>query len=483
MGKVNRQFFIWSFSGLIITLAIWLIVGNLIAAQQEKKIDAAKEQFRKQFPLTEANNSALKLEELTAKLGVPVGPRYKTTPTRYLHSSGYEAKAKEFQDIQKDIDNYLNSQLGKPTDEIDIPPEKLQKYLSSNASALNAVQNHVLESELPQWEADDISNYNAADALPSWLSSVNFQRVLTLNILEKTRLGRNKEALRSLEVSWKLNQALVKRHELIPRLVAIIVARLQTASMRKIPNLPPVWQSRIERNIKYNLFQSFLTSLEGESFYFSNTARTINPRIYYENYVPSSALTSSDFNLFIPSYMQFFFVANSDYYINPTDSIDLPLLYPIHRPYFRLVGVDSWDKMNRTARELHKEYLCSFEPEEFAKKYKIAPAWWNTADTSLVDQWRKVIKMAVQMELTQKILQIKQIAAKQGNWPQKIPGIESSAICKDAKWVYQVSQNGIMSISLNKKYDWLQEKPENKSSIPLEYSAKYKKVLNLKEGL
>jgi hypothetical protein len=483
MGKVNRQFFIWSFSGLIVTLGIWLIIGNLIAAHQEKKIDAAKEQFRKHFPLTEANESALKLEELTAQLGVSVRPGYsRISPTRYLNSAGYEAKAKEFQKIRIELDNYLNAQLKKTTDEIDIPPEKLRKYLSSNASALAAVQDHLLKSELPQWEIQDISNSTSEDALPSFLGFVNFQRVLTLNILEKTRQGQNEEAVKSLEVSWKLSQSLWKRPEFITQLVAIIMARQQIPVMRKMSDLPPIWQSRLERAIKYNLPQSFLTSLAGESFGFSNTARTVTPTRITNYYFPND-IESSYFNLGLPSYFSYFFTANSDFYINPPDDINLTFLYAIHRPYFRLAAVDSWEKMNRTAIELPKEYFCSFEPKEFAKKHKLIPASWNSVDTSLVSQWRKVIKMAVHMELTQKILQIKQIAAKQGKWPQKITGIESSAICKDAKWIYQVSENGTMSIALNKKFDWLQEKPEDKSSIPLEYSAKYKSNLKLKEDL
>ncbi|MBD2388622.1 hypothetical protein [Cylindrospermum sp. FACHB-282] len=483
MGKVNRQFFIWSFSGLIITLAIWLVVGNLIATEQEQKIDAAKAQFRKQFPKTEANNSALKLEELTAKLGVPVGLGLRTTPTRYLHSSGYEAKAKQFQDIYKEIDNYLNTQLRKPTDEIDIPPEKLRQYLSSNASLLEAVQTHILNSELPQWEIQDISNYTAEDPFPSFLSFARLQKLLTLNILEKTHLGQNKEALKSLEVSWKLHQSLVKRPEFISQLVAIILARQQIPVMRKMATIPPVWQSRLERVINYNFPQSFLTSLEGEAFGFSNTSRTITPRSY-ENYVFSIYSVSPTLNLQLPSYPQNFFVANSDYYINTPDAIDLPFLYPLHKPYFRLAGVDSWEKMNQTVRELPKEYFCSFEPEKVVKKYKIALAWWilkdSSADTLWLSQWRKVMKTALQIELTQKIIQIKEIANKQGNWPQQVPGIESSAICKDAKWIYHVSENGTMSISLSKQFDWLQGKPGDSNYIPLNYSAKYKGTLNLK---
>ncbi|AFZ27714.1 hypothetical protein Cylst_5718 [Cylindrospermum stagnale PCC 7417] len=482
MGKVNRQFFIWSFSGLIITSAIWLVVGNLIAAQQEQKIDAAKEQFRKQFPNTEANNSALKLEELTAKLGVPINPGLKTTPTRYLHSYGYEAKAKQFQDIQKELGDYLDAQLGKPTDEIDIPPEKLRKYLSSNASLLEAVQNHVLNSELPQWEIEDISNLTVEDALPSFLVFANFQRLLTLNILEKTRLGQNKEALNSLEVSWKLNQFLVKRPEFIAQLVAIIIARQATSVMRKMSNLPTVWQSRIERVAKYHLPQSFLTPFVIEAFFFSNTARTI-PVSNFKEILDYQKRASPAFLLRLPELLTtliYGLQGYSDYYPDIPDSIDLSVLNPLYKPYFRLAGVDSWEKMNQTVRELPKEYLCSFEPEEFAKNYKIAPASWNLVDTSLVSQWRKVIKIAVQMELTQKILRIKEIANKQGNWPQQIPGIETSAICKDAKWIYQVSENGTMSISLSKEFDWLQEKPEDSNYIPLNYSAKYKRNLNLK---
>ncbi|WP_227788899.1 hypothetical protein [Nodularia sp. LEGE 04288] len=458
MRKINKQFFIWPLSGLIIILATWIVVGNFIATQQEKKIDAAKAQFRKQYPPREANNSALKLEELTAKLGIPIGPGLRSTPARNLHISRNEAKAKEFDNIQKDLDNYLNVQLENPTDKIDIPPENLRQYLNSNASLLEAVEDHVLNSELPQMEILDMSNITSDIALPSFLNIVSFQKFLTLNILEKTRLGQNKEALNSLEVSWKLYQSLVKRPEIIGKLVAILVVNPQAAVMRKMSGIPPSWQSRLEREIKYNLPQSFLTFFASESFVLSNDARkaTFFYLIYYSEY----------------------FDSNFDYFA---------FLNPLYRPpYIGLVGIDYWDKMNRLSLKLPKDDLCSFEPEEFAEKNKIVPAWWNFLYTDVdgfVSQWKKVIKLGVQMELTQKILQIKQIAAKQGNWPQSVPGIENSTICKDAQWIYQVSENGMMSITLSNQIEWLKKYPNRPSDSSLNYSAIYTENLNLKGEL
>ncbi|MBD0390299.1 MAG: hypothetical protein ICV54_28325, partial [Nostoc sp. C3-bin3] len=66
MQKKLFKIFVGSASGLAGLIAVWIIGGNLLAAQQEKEISQAWEQFAKQFPKTEANDSVLKLEALTA---------------------------------------------------------------------------------------------------------------------------------------------------------------------------------------------------------------------------------------------------------------------------------------------------------------------------------------------------------------------------------------------------------------------------------
>lgn len=147
------KFLRWFIPLAIALIALWMIGGNLLAAQQEKTVDQALEQFRQQFPNVEANYSALKLEELTAGLGFGNFVGQKSTPTRYLHSAP-KANRKDFEDIKGELNKYLDAQLDKPNDAIDPPPEKLRRYLMDHATELEAVRTHVLNSDLPRWEVD-----------------------------------------------------------------------------------------------------------------------------------------------------------------------------------------------------------------------------------------------------------------------------------------------------------------------------------------
>jgi len=253
------------------------MLSNLIAEQQERKIDQAKEQFTKYFSNFKANNSSLKLEELTAKLGIDIELSSGIiSVSRQIYDSKYRVKKRQFEMIRRELDDYLSTQLEKPSDEIDSLPEKLHKYISSNTSALELVQNHIISSELPQWKMENLNNTTYATILPSYLNHVIFQKLLIVYILDQTHHENNKAALRGLEASWKLNQSLLKRPDLISKLVAIIIARMQAVTIRKMPILPPIWQSRIEQFTEYNLPKSFSLSLINESFTASNSARYLS---------------------------------------------------------------------------------------------------------------------------------------------------------------------------------------------------------------
>jgi hypothetical protein len=76
----------------------------------------------------------------------------------------------------------------------------------------------------------------------------------------------------------------------------------------------------------------------------------------------------------------------------------------------------------------------------------------------------------LELELTQKILQVKALAAKEGKWLPSVPDTESS-ICPGAKWLYRVAPDGTMSISFSEQPEWLEERLE-RGGLPFTYSDK-----------
>lgn len=445
-------------------VAIWIIGGNLLAAQQEKRVDQAREQFIQQFPNTETNNSALKLEELSAGLGTARLIGIKATPTRYLHLPTPKADKTSFENIRKDLDRYLDSQFDQPNDNIDAPPETVRQYLAEHAAELEAIRTHVLSSELPRWEMPYlIAIGDVGVELPSFLSSANFQKVLAVDILDKTRQGQLQAALKPLEVAWKVNQALLEQPTLIAQLVVLINSRPQAAVMRKMQGLPTEWQDRITRFNQYDLPQAFLRGLYAEAFY-SVSARKY-PAIYlFSQFAVFEKVDSSSggSSVALPQWL------NS-------------LFDPLLEPYARLAAVDYFDRMRQVVLKLPEQDFCTFNPDEFEKQLGDGGIWWSIFPSGgWASQWRKVGKAVLRFELTQKVLQVKQIAAKQGRLPKQIPGIESS-ICRDAKWIYQLTPDGTASISFSKELEWMKSKDQNSSNPPqygpgdrLQYSFKPK---------
>ena len=83
--------------------------------------------------------------------------------------------------------------------------------------------------------------------------------------------------------------------------------------------------------------------------------------------------------------------------------------------------------------------------------------------------WRRVCRLLIDLELTQKILQVRQLQSESrlGTWPREIPGIESS-ICSGAQWVYQVTPEGTMSLAFSRKLEWPGSAAD--FSLPLTYT-------------
>ncbi|OKH30224.1 hypothetical protein NIES2119_31315 [[Phormidium ambiguum] IAM M-71] len=466
--SVLFKFFYWFVPIVIGLLLLWIVGGHLLASQMEKPVEQAWERFSRQFPKTETNTSAMKVEELAANLGLNFVFESSTTPTRKIHIPASKTKVwKEFDGIRKELNTYLDVQLAKPNDEIDPPPEKLRNYLVTHATDLELLSTYVLNSEPPHW-GFDITLWDLAYPLPAFLSTADFQKILALDMLEKTRQGKTQEALKILDVSWRLNQVLLARPSFIAQLVSTIVLRYQLIAMRKMQGVPAAWTEQIERFV-YKARQAFSTSLEAESFMIFLTLNKYSiSKIFFDKELAEELGFETSFT--IPRWLGW--------------AID-----PVLKPWFRIFTVDYFEQMQRSIHEFIQPDFCSANFTTFEKQYKFKSHWWNsilinlflknsasfevlTEDLFPPDQWNKLNRRILQLELTQKVLQAKSIAAQQGSFPQKIPGIETS-ICRDAKWRYKVAKDGTMSLSFDKQkdLDWL--KPQSPGDL-LTYYAKWK---------
>ncbi|GGA49594.1 hypothetical protein CYANOKiyG1_68790 [Okeania sp. KiyG1] len=418
-----------------------MIGGNLLASYLEKEIDrkiAQKvKELEEQYPDPEPNDSALKLEAILLK-EFGLGLIDKTDGQGVFKFGDYmgyhpdfDGSHDEFEKIKESLDQYIHNQISKPNDEIEPPPEELQNYLESKADALNKVQNHVLNSELPKLNTvfETIYLLKGDYSVVSPLDSpefTNFQKILALDILEKQRQGKNQEAREMLEVSWRISQLLKNYSFITGKSLALTIGEFQTGVIRKLDNLSPYWQERL---LEHDYPLSILKTIEEWHLSLYNVTRNLD---LYRDTSVLTLLSSSN---------------------------------PLSTSYLRLSAVDYYGTMTDELEGLPTRNVCS--PEE-----KVIPnlAWWNLLDNSMriwiisANEELRAAKYMLELEFTQKILQVKELAKKQGKWPDSIPNLDSK-FCPDRQYIYKVSEDGTMTISLDKQPEWVKDR-----DLPLIYS-------------
>ncbi|MEQ8537936.1 MAG: hypothetical protein RIB93_10860 [Coleofasciculus sp. D1-CHI-01] len=437
----------WFVPSVSVLLAIWMIGGNFLASQQEKEIEQDIQEFAERFPDTELNDSALKLRALVAKLGISGGGTTEFPIDAYTQSHPdftiSESDRQAFEEIREELGDYLNAQISKPNDNVAPIPDKLRQYLMNNQKKIEAISQHTLNNEVPQWERDmtPIVEGDHTFGLPSSLSLVDLQNVILLDVLEKNNRGQVKQVEEMLEVSWRLNQSLRNDYYFISQLVVLITGRYSTGVIRNVEHLPVYWQQRL---LEHDYHKSLLTSLETEFIHGFNFMQNLH--------------------LYPPE----------EVWITEEILLGLLLKSPILKPYRRFSAVDTYNIQRKLFAEYKQQNICLSDSVESAT-VDTTPAWWNIPSQiiapNFLNQPRIATHYMLDLELTQKILEVKALAAKTGKWPQSVPKMESE-ICPGVEWVYQVSPEGTMSISLSEQSEWLTERIENQNALPLTYSTR-----------
>ena len=475
----NLKFLGGSAVGLAGLLAAWIVGGNYMASVHEKEIEQDLAAFAQRFPKTEPNDAALKLAASLAKVGIGEAGASFYSVDRSIESRAdfrsSEDDRKAFEEIRQELTQYLNAEISKPNDTVNPASEKLQRYLASRQTALAELRQQVLNNEVPHWGTDItwIVEGDVTAPLPAYLGQVNFQRVLALDILEKYRKGQTEAAAEMLEVSWKINQPLTESPLLIPQLVALIVAKYPVGVMRKGDRLPAQWQQRLlERDYR----ESISTSLQGEYLSKFKFSQDFVWKYSWSSILEASGASSDEGIL---SLFQTFPREINDPPTLQEKILDWTLSHvlvwfkPVIKPYVRFCAIDTYHAYKRSLAASRQQNVCTSDSVT-AKDF----AWWNyigRTSTNLPSQTSKAAKSMLDLELTQKILQVKALATQTGKWPPSVPEMKSS-ICPGSKWLYRVAPDGTMSISFSEKPKWLEERLKRHITysygLPFTYSDK-----------
>jgi hypothetical protein len=468
--KKLATFFQWAFIIILLgtgLLTTWLAIVNIIVVQQEKKIEQEIEAFAREFPPTDFNQTANQLRQLTPKLGFKLFDIFPQVNTEFsqepLNLEVPEKTRQNWEKIYPILEAYLQKQFSTGDDSISPPPKELQDYLTKHSATIAEIRDIILSQPTPIWRTDITPNLTGANIFQSldYFGLNNVKKIIALDILEKQRQGQTQAALEMLEISYKLTEDL-HNHPFFSSLRPYSYFLEQGylyAAIRKLDNLPDIWQYRLGKQDYY------------QSEWILNKAQIIKIFSVVINADLSRLDIWKEWGTVLPESVRI---------------LNRLKLNRVNSLYLRLGMIKMYQSDMRSLEKLQaQEYnVCQSDRIEFEAKL---PPWWNPIVQMIEPRYNPAIppprtffltfdsyyiiqasKYMLDLELTQKILQVKAQAAKVGKWPETADNLES-AICPGFTWVYQVAEDGTMSLSLSQEPDWQADRLENNRGLPLTY--------------
>jgi hypothetical protein len=414
----------WTVGIIVAVVALAYLILLPVAASRERAVtkrwaDAGLPiaGFIEKYPAQEDSPAALALDAATMKLGIslksapmemPVPPGAKVkkeaAPKAALQATGWKAVANEAADYYKTLES--------PQPPLAAPPEALARFLSENAPVIQDIREQ-LAAEVPEWHMNLGKRF--AWVLPNLLGHMELTRLLVADCIAARAAGENGRALQDAEAIWRLSDGLAHRPELISELIVIAERRMLMAALRPLDNPPPIWQERLK---SWDPEQGLVSSFQAEAAMWGLPPGSEDvTRVLGKEPTPLSRLEDA-----------------------------------IGRPYLRLSMASIQECALDMVQGFQKVGLCASE-EAINKAGELSlkgiPRWniiGRIAVPDLSNAWCRVKYLRIQMELTQKVLDIKAARDAQGAWPAQVPGIEKS-FCPRERWIYTVTPDGVMSIA------------------------------------
>lgn len=408
----------------------WLLLFNagVRARKQSARMDEAASYFLTHFPAQSQNSAAARFDRLAAELGF-----VSNGSTKLFVAAAAE---QDYRRIAALLDDFLETQLSKSSGSLDALPEELSQYLAKYKSSLTALQTHLLESPAPVW-ALDIDRMSRADyPHPGFTNAFNVQKLLLLLAVERSASGHLEQMMQAMEASWRLNEAISQRPDLVSQLLVSSTIERQAGLLRHMDSVPAVglevWQERLSGALQQ-------TPFAGRADQRSGGGRRLALNLSGD----SGVLAGLQFD----SWLQYRVLQRSlSSTIRFSGEGPLAALSYWFSPvyYFELTNVDT-----RSASQLAIETLAgldvcqttSLEAEQLLNSGGTAA--WNDARLPvemLVRRWKLASDRQLALELTQKILLVQQAAQLSGQWPSRLPNLDSE-VCLGEYWTYEHSKD------------------------------------------
>jgi hypothetical protein len=381
------------------------LASNKIAVAQAgwEQTLGSREEIMERFPPRGANEAALELERLTARLGIDIATRTEDARPRPSKEA-----ARRYNRIKAKLGSYLERQVEQPRRAALPPPEQLIGFLGEEEENLAAIRRHLLEGELPRWELWLDPRYTTP--FPNLLGHIDLQKLMIAEALVKNGRGEGAVALAALEASWRLNSAIRDDPYLITQLVAIAVTRLQVGALRQMEEVPAHWQERlVEHDFRGSFFMAMLleswlwTQIEGSEIFETWLGRMER------------------------------------------------LAWTFTRPYADYCFADLSDDFRRRLLTLAESgATCDYHLSDSDAGLDIPVPFWNVmgdlVKPNLLGTLDRLARLELDLELTGRVL-----ALESAIWDESV---EQSSACPRDNWLYEAGPDGSMSIRFSREISW-----------------------------
>ncbi len=432
---------------IALTMSIYLIGGNMYAAEQEKPLEQAIATYVRQHPKTAPNQSAIELQALMTKLGLSVevfgdGSEVKVKPEK--------AAIAEWKEIQDTLDKYLLKELKKIEGSIELPPEKLASYLKTHQAEIEAIETHLVNKPIPKWGSDsgwvEKSDPKAADSpFSKWMNYlhlVTINNLIIVDTLYKQQLP-NVNISSDLTALENIQQSFQAQPSLLGQLVSRIGEDRILKLARRLDTIPTGWGNNL---FGVDRHQKMLDAILSEFL--------ANIRIFQSQDTFDRLLIEDNSQLrFIPGF------------------------YHLVSPQRRLAAVDRYLETQEGLTYWNNQNICRTDGKNRTAKTRsrfdrdIFPNL-SFSSTKLSSHYLKVLKKDLSWELTTSVRQVKAKLATE----EKIDRVAKefnlpSQVCPGENWTAK-AKDGAVSIEFSHSPDWkaLGVHPDNIE--PLTYKIK-----------
>ena len=400
--------------------AFWLVpaVRHALAVQRHLRESAVREPailaewterfgdpktLEVRFPPSPDDSLAIELAGRAKELGIDLHAPYPPEPGGPLHSP---------EDLLfGDVGKYVRAQIERASGDVEAPASPVCEYLDRHRPAIEEIAEFLTRSDPPRWEAAPAW---LLGPVPNLLGHRRLQHVLTADALALSLAGDHEAAERRLLAAWNLNASLRDRTDFISQMIAVANARMHAGVARWIVLEDPAWEERLRDHD------------------------------YRESMLRALAVQAAAGGCILAGESVWARGSRADYY---------------------RINADFLEKLEKaTLRDSVRGSVIFEERPEHALSAGgiLAPMGFPNAAYAV----RKADRLALETELTLKVLEAKRARQRKGRWPERLLGVETS-ILGEPHWLYSVEGRRVR-MRLSAPFEW---KDWSGFGLPFEFSS------------